>query len=504
MQISISLSPREYQLSIVNTILPNNNSLVVLPTGLGKTLIALLVLQHKILEGKCVILAPTKPLAKQHYETILAVTNLPPSQVALISGELRPSQRISMWKRRVCVSTPQTLKNDVESGRTDFDFVYVLFDEAHRAVGNYAYTYLAKKAWEKNCLIVGLTASPGSDKKKIEEIVSALYISNVQIRTEEDPDVKPYVKNLKLSFIPVRLPQELLAFRATISELIKKEAENLSKLGYPVKLISKKSLLKIRERLFSSNSPSKYGAISHYSTLFNLIHLSELLETQGVRAFLNYIEKLKSKKATKAILRILNASAIKKFLLSSSSLPEHPKMKKLIELISARPNEKIITFVQYRDQINFVVEELKKAGIAAERFVGKREGVTRKDQEQTIARFREGQFQVLVASSIGEEGLDIPAVDTVIFFEPIPSAIRTIQRRGRAGRAKAGNVIILFTENTRDEAYFWSARKKEKIMKHTVRRLQKEGEKKNNTEEKKTPMPRLKKTGQTLISDFLN
>ena len=46
----------------------------------------------------------------------------------------------------------------------------------------------------------------------------------------------------------------------------------------------------------------------------------------------------------------------------------------------------------------------------------------------------------LVATSIAEEGLDIPEVDLVVFYEPIPSEIRYIQRRGRTGRKTAGNV----------------------------------------------------------------
>jgi Fanconi anemia group M protein len=63
--------------------------------------------------------------------------------------------------------------------------------------------------------------------------------------------------------------------------------------------------------------------------------------------------------------------------------------------------------------------------------------------------------------------LDIPRVDSVIFYEPIPSAIRTIQRRGRTGRQDKGKVVVLIAQNTRDEGYRWSAHHKEKKM-HTV------------------------------------
>jgi Fanconi anemia group M protein len=79
-----------------------------------------------------------------------------------------------------------------------------------------------------------------------------------------------------------------------------------------------------------------------------------------------------------------------------------------------------------------------------------------------IENFESENFSCLIATSVGEEGLDIPEVDLVIFYEPIPSAIRTVQRRGRTGRQKEGRVITLITKNTRDESYRWVAHHKEK------------------------------------------
>jgi len=81
-----------------------------------------------------------------------------------------------------------------------------------------------------------------------------------------------------------------------------------------------------------------------------------------------------------------------------------------------------------------------------------------------IQEFKDNKFNVMIMSSVGEEGLDIPAVDTVIFYEPVPSAIRTIQRRGRTGRQSEGKVIVLVAKNTRDEGYRWSSFHKEKRM----------------------------------------
>jgi len=118
-------------------------------------------------------------------------------------------------------------------------------------------------------------------------------------------------------------------------------------------------------------------------------------------------------------------------------------------------------------------------GIRPMRFVGQASrgediGLSQKEQVEILRKFREGEVNVIVATSIGEEGLDIPQVDLVVFYEPVPSEIRTIQRRGRTGRSAAGRVVMLVTRDTRDEAYFYSARRKESKMHQELDRLRKE------------------------------
>ena len=59
-------------------------------------------------------------------------------------------------------------------------------------------------------------------------------------------------------------------------------------------------------------------------------------------------------------------------------------------------------------------------------------------------KFRSGAFNVIVATSIGEEGLDIMEVDLVISFDANISPLRMIQRMGRTGRKHDGRVDILW------------------------------------------------------------
>ncbi|MEW6329628.1 MAG: helicase-related protein, partial [Candidatus Micrarchaeota archaeon] len=225
----------------------------------------------------------------------------------------------------------------------------------------------------------------------------------------------------------------------------------------------------------------------------------ELLETQGPGTFLEFFRRMGERVTqSKAVKTILNNKRIHEILARAEKLSEHPKLEKLRALVEERRGKMLIVFVQYRDQIRRVVDELNKIdGVRAVQFVGKREGVSQKLQKETIEKFRKGEFNVLVASSIGEEGLDIPSVDCVIFYEPIASEIRSIQRRGRAGRAKAGEVIVLITKGTRDEAYYWVAQKKEKRMRRIVKRMQLGFEGKPARGEKKK-----KRRVQSKITDY--
>ena len=225
----------------------------------------------------------------------------------------------------------------------------------------------------------------------------------------------------------------------------------------------------------------------------------ELIETQGVFALRRYMEKMdeKESKSAKLLLKETNFAKIKQLCNTDE---EHPKLKILIDLVKNMKDKKIIVFAQYRDQISLIERELQKYKITAKQFVGKTQGFTRKMQEETIADFRVGKFQVLVASSIGEEGLDIPAVDIVMFYEPIASEIRSIQRRGRAARFKEGEIYILMTKGTRDEYYYWSASRKEKKMKEIINSMQRQIDSKRGRKEEKKIVQDL--TGQTKMKDF--
>src|SRR3989338_736563 len=487
----MKLTPRAYQLAIYHSINEKGNTLVVLPTGLGKTLLALMLIRDKIKEGRCLFVTPTKPLAKQHFESVKSILGI--EDVALVTGEIPPKKREEMYKSKVIISTPQTTRNDVLTKLTKPDFVLAIFDEAHRAVGDYAYVQIAQTL--ENPLIVGLTASPGGKKERIKEVMENLKIQNIEIRSHTDEDVKEYVQKSKISWIHVSLSPTIRLIKKELDELISKYTRTLASMGFPPPIKHKGHFLALRQRILKTNSNIKYAAIVQYTILLNLLHMVELVETQGIHALRKYLEKF-NEKTTKSANILKKNEKFEQMIELTKTEEEHPKLKVLIDLVKRLEGKKMIVFAQYRDQIKFIEQELQKNEIRAKLFVGKKDKYTRKQQEETIEEFREEKFDVLVASSIGEEGLDIPAVDAVIFYEPVPSEIRSIQRRGRAARLKEGEIYVLITKGTRDEYYHWSSRKKESKMKSILTSMQ--ATMNGKTEKKIKP----KLIGQTKMNQF--
>ncbi len=495
------IEPRVYQ-EVIYAKCKETNCLVVLPTGLGKTLIAMLIADYRLQKygGKVLMLAPMKPLALQHAESFRRLFDLPPERINVLTGELSPEKRAELWEKSVIITaTPQTVENDILTGKISLeDIVLLVFDEAHRAVGNYAYVFIAREYLKtaRHPLVLGLTASLGSDEERIREIVKNLGIKRIEIRTESSPDVKPYVQRIAFEWVKVELPGIYKEVRKLLREMLKESLKPLAQFGLVSTYspdISKKEVLQAGSRINQEVARGNYelGRLRMYQAkAVKLQHAIELLETQGLTALRNYIKKLREDKRTKSSRELMEDPRMRKviyLLVQAKELGlDHPKMESMLELVKEqlkkKPNSKIIVFTNYRDTGRKIVEVLRGEGVTAERFIGQASrsndrGMSQKEQKETLERFSRGEFNVLVATSVGEEGLDVPEVDLVVFYEPVPSAIRSIQRRGRTGRHRPGRVVILMAKGTRDEAYYWSSRRKEKGMFEAIRKLARELEK---------------------------
>ena len=494
--LASGFQPRLYQETILATA-ATKNTLVVLPTGLGKTAISFMLaaqrLQH-FPQSKILLLAPTKPLAEQHLQTFRENLQLPEGSFALFTGEIPPAKRHELWKNaRVIFSTPQGLENDVLGESISLaDVSLLVFDEAHRATGDYSYNFIAKQYQQKAKYprILGLTASPGSDVLKIEEVCKNLFIEAIEIRTDQDPDVRPYVQETDVHWVKVPLPAEFLDVKRFLETCIKSKLAALRELGVAksVDYFSKRELLALQGELHAKLAAGERDfetmkALSVAAEAMKVQHALELLESQGSTALCKYLEKLVTEAATSKVKAVKNLvadlnfkTAVAKTRILLEQNIEHPKLAIARNVVAREVAEnkhaKILLFTQYRDSAVKLKEELEKAqNVVPALFVGQAKkggtGLSQKQQVELIEQFKDGLYNVLICTSVAEEGLDIPCVDLVVFYEPIPSAIRTIQRRGRTGRQEKGKVVVLMAQNTRDEGYRGSAHHKERKM-HTV------------------------------------
>jgi len=485
------IKPRLYQESIFSSS-TTKNTLVVLPTGLGKTTLAMMLTKHRLKQhpdSKILILAPTKPLVEQHYHSFMENVD---GNLVMFTGEIPPAKREKLWNEsNIIFSTPQGLENDVISGRIDLnDTSLIVFDEAHRAVGDYAYAFIAKQYNKRAKFprVLALTASPGSDLEKIDEVCKNLNIENIETRTEDDPDVKQYVQDVEVNWIKVDLPASFKFIKKTIEKCYYSKLNQVKDNGFLNSIFMRKyDLLKLQGTLHGKLSSGEKSfellkSISLLAEAMKIQHALELLETQGINSLYLYFSKLIDESTKTKVKAVKNLVVDENFRLAYEMTKklydnniEHPKIKKIQEVVLNNKNEKMIIFSQYRDTGAKIKQELDQLGVSSKLFVGQAKkrgfGMNQKEQKKILDEFRNDEFEVLIATSVAEEGLDVPSVDLVVFYEPIPSAIRTIQRRGRTGRNESGKVIMLVTNNTRDEAYRWSSHHKEKRMRKVLSEL---------------------------------
>lgn len=476
--------------------------LVVLPTGLGKTVIAALIAAELLRRSdrRLLLLAPTRPLVQQHAASF--ADWLIPLKTARFTGSVRRPLREGSWERcDLLFATPEIVRNDLATGAyTLRDVGLIVFDECHHAIGKYAYVpiaerYLAEGPADRR--ILGLTASPGGRDAHIEEVVDHLGHPRVEARSREDEGVQEFVQPIDVEYRWVELPEATRTVRDHIVRAARATARKLQQMGYlrtkPIASLGIKDLVQLRAEIFARPGPMvrKFGPLYHQLVLLHLHQLQERVETQGLEPFRAYLRRLSEKpKPSRGDTAVLNHPEVvaareeaEAALKAGGLAVSHPKLDTLIEIVREemeRPRERpprILVFAQYRDTIETICATLEGRGWTVGRFVGQAsrgtrdKGMSQTEQAQVLQGFRHGAFSIMVGSSVAEEGLDVPDVDLVVFFESVASEIRAIQRRGRTGRSSVGRVTILLTEDTRDVGHQRAEARREQSMRRIVRRL---------------------------------
>ncbi|KAL6869714.1 3'-5' DNA helicase [Amphichorda felina] len=495
---------RDYQFSIVKNSL-FNNTLVALPTGLGKTFIAATVMLNFYRwtkDAKIVFVAPTKPLVAQQIDACYNIAGIPRSDTTLLTGDIQPALRVDEWaQRRVFFMTPQTLMNDLSHGYADpRSIVLLVIDEAHRATGEYAYAKVTKfiRRFSKSIRVLALTATPGSKVETVQEVIDNLGISHCEIRTEESIDIRQYVHQRNIDQVVLDPSFEMShifeLFTKALQPLVDKLSSQNIYYGRNPMTLTAYGLMQTQKDWFATrgrtaNQGVQFMMRAVFSVLTGIAHSIKLLNYHGIKPFYDNMVDMRSEqegrgeKGSKYKRQLLEDKSFQEMMstverwLRTEGFVGHPKLTALADRVLNHFMDngeatRVIVFSEYRDSAEDIVRMLNKhkplvkASIFVGQADGKRgEGMKQAQQIHTIERFRRGDFNVLVATSIGEEGLDIGQVDLIVCYDSSASPIRMLQRMGRTGRKRAGNIVLLLMRGREEEQFAKSKDNYEKMQK---------------------------------------
>ncbi|CAH1263455.1 FANCM [Branchiostoma lanceolatum] len=541
---------REYQYNIVHQAL-FKNTLVTLPTGLGKTFIAAVVMYNFYRwypMGKVIFMAPTKPLVAQQIEACFNIMGIPQKDTAEMTGSMPPAERKRAWQeKRVFFLTPQVMVNDLSRGACPAEDVKCLVvDEAHKALGNHAFCQVVQELikFTMQFRVLALSATPGGDLKGVQQVLSNLLITHVELRSEDSVDIQPYTHERKVEKIVVPLGDQLKQLQnrylAVVGVFVARLVRNKAMFCRDPAKVTKFQLLKSRD-LFRANPPPEaqnrvlQGCVEgDFATCISLYHGYELLLQHGMKSFYSFLANImedeKGSKKKRELAQnpdfMLMMSELKEMFNPSDAIGSggghalfggqgvctspktftqrkgpssqkpvvvsHPKLAKLEEVVqlhfqqfdneaagsstqaAAKPAaSRVMIFAQYRDSVQEIADILNQQRplVRVMTFIGQastgkvKKGFTQKEQLAVMKKFREGGYNVLVSTCVGEEGLDIGDVDLIVCFDAHKSPIRLVQRMGRTGRKRQGRIVMLVTEGKEERIYNQSQYSKKSIHK---------------------------------------
>lgn len=513
--------PRQYQRDIVRTAL-FYNTLVSLPTGLGKTLIAAVVMYNYFRwfpNGKVVFAAPTRPLVAQQMRACHEVMGMPQGDTCELTGGSKKGEdgsRRELWATHRCFfCTPQTFLNDLKSGVADAQLVScVVFDEAHKASGSYAYCQVVEYLQNVGARyrLLALSATPGDEQEKVEKVLRNLRVSRVEFRTEEDLAQYAHARALEVMKIAADVEQQ--GVEEQLVAVMRPLMEEVSRLGglqngsermcyQPYCFLAAAADITAGKRQVRSKGQC-LEALDRLRTIsrgLDLLHVAGM--KQAYAYFAQQQEKLQLRRGTtelSEVVRVLRARA-------ERGAAGSPKLEAVVAVVSshfkrgrdraaaaaaaaggaaaaassaaALSSTRAIVFSSSRESVKDIMEQLRDLrsfGVIPSEFVGQSEasnkaegkdharGQTQKEQTAILAAFRRGEVNTLVATCIGEEGLDVSEVDLVLFYDCV-NVTRMVQRMGRCGRSRNGACVILASVGKEAEAFEKTLRKFDALKK---------------------------------------
>jgi Fanconi anemia group M protein len=415
----INYPTRNYQLNMVQKGL-FQNTLIALPTGLGKTFIAAVIMYNFwrwFPESKVVFLAPTRPLVAQQIEACFKICGLPQSETIEMTGQMAIPKRTDHWRtKRVFFMTPQTMQNDLASRICPAEKIACLvIDEAHKATGNYAFVEVVRSIAKSHphFRVLALTATPGSNLDNVQTVVNNLHINNIQIRTEESMDIQEYTHGKQIQRIVVRLsyvegatgvvPRTIKTFHQHVfvpflKELLKFNAIQTDDPNKNTSFGLMQSRARFRENARNLTNYIRNKVTMTFMTCEALSRANELLCNHGIAPFVESIQGI-SKQAQanvdegkgvipsdRAIINHPELSRLITSLKQEMNMPGfigHPKMERLVNILldhfaNAEEHSKVMVFSSYRTSVDEICRALAvhHPMIRCSEFVGQASGKT--------------------------------------------------------------------------------------------------------------------------------
>lgn len=316
----------------------------------------------------------------------------------------------------------------------------------------------------------------------------------MELRSEESPDVSPYCHERNVQTIVLSIGEDVSTLRDNLASVLEKLLEKLERMKIihhrPVSNWSMFALLKAREviRKGAQNgfNPSQRNMVEGiFAQLMSLYHAYELLMSHGIRSFYNYVKERLDPRSRGTLMSDENFRSSYDYLAEkfvpgnadesnaniatdmSDGCANHPKIVKLKEILMEHfqgfsgdeKDTRVMVFAQYRESVNEICVALEKLSPTVKPlpFVGQsaasknNKGISQKEQLKNVEKFKSGEYNTLVSTCIGEEGLDIGEVDLIVCYDSPTSPIRLVQRMGRTGRARQGKIIVLLTEGKEEQ-----------------------------------------------------
>ncbi|KAJ7900095.1 P-loop containing nucleoside triphosphate hydrolase protein [Mycena olivaceomarginata] len=454
---------RDYQYNIVKHCL-FDNTIVALPTGLGKTFIAGVVILSMVSGRKGRVRRPYKASRGATIEASHKSCGIPGSDAIELTGQNPRAMRARAWKeKRVFYMTPQTLNNDLETENCDAQTL----------------SFLSSMKPTELREAMHITKS---DPSAVQNLIDGLHISRIEIRDENSLDLRAYVFQKKVEQHVIAMTDDVNRIKDCMLTLIKSILKPLQNKGIlhqnvdPLKLhpyAMQKRMQAIKDQPWAFSPLSKLadlaramgylieGTVGMCNTYMRELQVDKKTDGDegGKKKTSSKAKKYREDPQFQAVIKELEVQRLRGF-------PMHPKMDKLNTLVvqhfaqqlgdDGREGEetRVMVFVTFREAVGEIVEVLnaQKPMIRASQFIGQgadkqgRKGLAQKEQLELIKKFKAGEFNVLVATSIGEEGLDIGEVDLIVCYDAQKTPIRMLQRLGRTGRKREGIVHVLLAE----------------------------------------------------------